>query len=542
MADFDFTQPDFEDSLEQVKWNRFQYTRRKQYETEENADGTITVTVTTDDDEEFTCLYPLYDREKVYELLTETEAPNLKGIYVKDFDISAIMGQKNTFQSFDASYSFWDGNVNFKQVSFKEGKVDFSEASFGEGLIDFSEVDFGDGDVSFRGASLNNGDLTFSGARFGKGDVYFSYAVFGEGDIDFSKVNFEECDVFFSYAIFADGDVSFYETFFGTENVSFRNTVFGEGSVSFRKMQMKKGHLEFDSSKFKLGNIAFDECLFPNTLLTFDSAVFEDNELSFLDAVVDRLIFMNVTFNANVNLELKSCGELTLQHCTIEKAITCNTCRFNMLSFVHTVNLGQIHIDWEKNVAWQSNGVFGRIAYNRAVHQAIYRRMPNAIESGAYYEYHENRLTSRVFTAEEKTSQFRMLKENFNEIGQYQDEDLAYRTYMNYKTKSIKPGLEKAFYKIFGFVGGYGTRPISIVFSTAGTIALFGMLYALLLDFRHFFSRVLGWMYQSSLIFFTIGTGHVSTSFTKLLSGAESFIGVVLMAYLTVALFRKLLR
>ena len=75
---------------------------------------------------------------------------------------------------------------------------------------------------------------------------------------------------------------------------------------------------------------------------------------------------MNVTFSANVNLQLKSCGELAMQHCTIEKAVTFSSSRFNMLSFSDTINLGQIHIDWEKNVAWQSNGLFGRIAYNRA--------------------------------------------------------------------------------------------------------------------------------------------------------------------------------
>ncbi|MFA0815214.1 MAG: potassium channel family protein [Anaerofustis sp.] len=64
------------------------------------------------------------------------------------------------------------------------------------------------------------------------------------------------------------------------------------------------------------------------------------------------------------------------------------------------------------------------------------------------------------------------------------------------------------------------------------------------MDAASVWMKLLKGCYFSTITFFTIGYGDVlpANAWSAVLSGAEGFVGVVLMSYFTVALVRKLLR
>lgn len=336
--------------------------------------------------------------------------------------------------------------------------------------------------------------------------------------MDFSWAEFGKV-VAFNKAQFGDGSVSFAYAQFGHDNVDFSSVQFGHGNV------------DFSSAKFGHGNVYFNYAQFGHGNVSFNFTQFGHGNVDFSNSSAQRISFFRYTFSSHVNLRFKKIDELVLWECIIEKTLKCdNHGAYKTLSFKETINLGQIYIDWKNNNVYK--------AINDDNH-----------------------------TSEQKTAQFRMLKENFHNIGYYEDEDCAYKAYIDCKTKSLSWFLEafkegkqknllkgickgiasvfkKLFYKAFGLISGYGTKPLRILGCAVVSIILCGFAYSPFVSESYSFMSICKGLYFSTITFLTIGYENMKplSEFPAILSGIEGFLGLFLMSFFTVAVARKLLR
>ncbi len=167
-----------------------------------------------------------------------------------------------------------------------------------------------------------------------------------------------------------------------------------------------------------------------------------------------------------------------------------------------------------------------------------------------------------------KSEQFRILKENYNTIGQYDAEDYAY---VEFKRTELKADINEAKKKnkisllweypvsafkwaLFDFTGLYATNPIRVLLSMFIIYLLFSFLYISIpfLTGQHIFSSyeftstlsyIKTCFYFSGVTFYTIGYGDLTpTGVFRGIAVLEGFVGVFMMAYFTVAFVRKILR
>lgn len=406
-----------------------QYIRR--IYTHEPENGKITVTFWTTE-ARFDCVYRYMQRSEVYDRIKLGQPLNLRGAFVKDFDISEVALTRR-IKSIDASYTFFGGTVNFAHARF-EGGVSFAHAAFSGG-VSFAHAVFADGDVCFDSTNFGTGFVVFDNAQFGNGVLYFGGC-----------------------------------TLWG--NMRFCKTVMGGGDIRF------------------------------------------------IGASLGSLYFYRNLFPGHVDLRLRNIETLVVQDCVIEKTLRLDRYKgqavtFDALSLLDTIVLGQINIDWHEN----------RVQY--------------AIDNALYQDF-ETQQTVREFTHAEKAAQYRILKENFRKIGRYLDEDNAYRAHMRHKTHTPRMyGI-----KLFGVVGGYGTRPLTILLAAIAAIFAFGIAYYYTMELPHVLPPFFESVYFSAITFLTIGYGEITptTVLPAILSGIEGFCGLFLMSYFTVAVARKILR
>ncbi len=191
-----------------------------------------------------------------------------------------------------------------------------------------------------------------------------------------------------------------------------------------------------------------------------------------------------------------------------------------------------------------------------------------------YLSWDETQIHKAIYNSDaslkDKKETFLLFKENFRNIGRYDDEDKAYVEFKRCQAKakldeSKKKNLIKKIvgylrYRgnrfLFDFVGGYGTKPKNVFRFMAIIIFGFAPFYAFIPDFlkweeitKHFcsiefFNKLLIGLYHSMITFLTIGYGDVEPEsvWGSLLSGIEGFLGLFLMAYFTIAFARKVLR
>lgn len=281
---------------------------------------------------------------------------------------------------------------------------------------------------------------------------------------------------------FWDGRVSFEDATFGDGYLSFEGTTFGDGDVSFEFATFGDGDVSFNFSTFGDGDVLFD-------MVSYGERV--------------HLVFEGIKFNEELELDVEGLHKLTLYRCIL-KGVTRINGYPEQLSLLDTDILGRLRWTWDKQIKQSIN-------------------------------------TCRLSKAE-KASQFQLLKENYHTIGEYGAEDKAYKAYMDcYTRKWYRIPL-----KIFGLIGGYGTKPLSIIPAMLGTWVGFAIAYFFALpdQFHNGLLRFGDALYYSGITFLTIGYGeiHPLYDWARFLSVGEGFIGLFLMSYLTVAVVRKLLR
>jgi hypothetical protein len=423
---------------------------------------------------------------------------------------------------FDMTQSIFHGNkLTFKNSIFAHGVKDFQDTDFGNGEVSFLNTDFGDGSTSFVNTRFNDSNVSFKVARFGEGKEDFRFAKFGKG-----TVTFEQTD-------FGPGRIDFRNVEFGEGRANFNRCVFSEGEVTFEGAEVKNGKITFLRSHFGASMVSFELFQGNNSDMVFEKVIFPGN-VNFTKSFFSNLVFNSCQFNGTLNLHVESANEIDLYGCIARDIIDYYSHGESPSVKIFNINglrlLGKLYVQWEAN----------------NIKELIYNQKDTSVD--------------------EKASQFRTLKENFNGLGRYEDEDLAYVEYMRCRQKDIleKDLMGNIFRKsiayptyffrvlIFDWMGLYATSPARVIISIIAVQIIFSLLYTSfsligigdvvsgLEDEPVLFFKSI---YICVITFFTIGYGEfIPLGYSRILSGLLGFMGVFLMSYFTVAFVRKILR
>ncbi len=392
----------------------------------------------------------------------------------------------------------------------REGSGDYDEVVLKNFNAAFAFFDWGaeffyavfEGDTSFWNASFENGDVIFSSASFGKGRVPFQMANFGEGD------------VLFNDATFAEGDISFLDSIFEKGKADFSGITFGNGNVSFRGAKFRDGDLSFEHTNFGKADVSFEDVNFGEGCMFFAS----------LKVLGDW------------DMRVKKADVIDFSNSLIHGTLNFTGANINQLKLVNTQLTGKIFVG-------AGELLLGRKAKSKADVINI----------------------QQDTTHKEKREQFRLLKENFRSLGQYEDEDSAYFWLKYHEIRDeaeIKKGdnckirfKKKLVYGfkrvVFELMGKYGIAPRNVAVSMFVVLVLFSGIYykyfELLLPSGEgnetIINKASKALYHSIITFLTIGYGDCYPhGILRFLSGIEGFLGLFLMAYFTVSFARKVLR
>jgi hypothetical protein len=281
--------------------------------------------------------------------------------------------------------------------------------------------------------------------------------------------------------------------------------------MSFKLVDFGEAEVLFEHVDFGTGQVSFSESI--SKLLSFKGSRLD----AFMDLTVKRaeVIDLSDTVLRDI-VDLKP-----LNHRVKIKILYLNGMR----------NLGRIIINWRKNNI-----------------KRLIKSQPDTSER-------------------QKSEQFNILKENFDQSGQYEDEDKAYIQFKRYELKAdYKKAIRKgglSFFKlpsylfrwiIFDKMGLYATSPFRVLLSMIVVYALFSFIYLSLplmevgdivnsvgaTDGLSYFQTC---FYHSAITFLTIGYGdYYPTGLSRAISVVEGWTGLFLMSYFTVAFVRKILR
>lgn len=525
--------------------------------------------------------FAVISAEEIYDWIDKGEPINISGAYVKDFSLVDYRTNKGyddhkeiEIHDFRARKTFFDCEVStdfsnaiflgdkvfFEACIFGNGFVNFLNASFGVGDVSFKKTKFGSGSTSFRSAKFGEGVISFNNACFGTGDLNFVDTDFGKGDVDFKNTYFGDGNVDFKFAKFSNGDISFERALFGKGKKDFKNVEFGGGKVDFRRIEFNDGDVSFEGVEFGDGKVSFRSSVFGHGHKTFDQADFGSGDaqfdkvefgsgtVSFNQTKVMKISFLECHLNCYVDLRFGTCELVDLRNTIVRDILDVKpeTAKVS----IKEMNLSNMRILGRLFINWRENEVFDLI-YNQ--------------KNTDFFQ---------------KAEQFRILKENFRNNGQYEDEDASYLEFRRCESKAIlTESLAKDkksalwafptyyFQKyVFDYVGRYATAPTRVLVNMLLTFCVFGLVYfafsinSFLFQLGHvvaggtetvpFNAEHLSLLeafgnclYYSGITFFTIGYGdYFAHGILKPVAVFEGFSGVFLMSYFTVAFVRKILR
>ncbi len=419
---------------------------------------------------------------------------------------------------------FGSSDTIFKNSYFGKGFKDFQDTYYGDSFISFVNIDFNDGDVSFVNANFKNGFVSFKISRFGNGKVDFHYSKFGKGDISFERVEFGNGKIDFSKIEFGDGKVNFNRASFGKGIKTFEASSINSGKITFKQVQFTSGKINFEQIEYKNSDLIFNKSVFGQSNMSFNKA--KAKNISIKSCQLDRYFDFRVIYAEKINLSNTIVRDI-IDFKPFDFDIT-----INEINFAGMRLLGKLFIDWEQN----------------NVKELIYKQKDTNLET--------------------KAEQFRILKQNFNQTGQYNDEDKAYiefkRCEAKYELKkSIKHKKQNSIWAypsywfkdlIFDKAGLYATDPVRVLWSMIISYVFFSFLFMIFYYLNAgslsvdegqvgFFVYLGRAFYFSAITYLTVGYGDICPlGQNRWLASVEGFVGVFLMAYFTVAFVRKILR
>lgn len=538
-------------------------------------------------------LFGAVDMQVVYDSIREGKDINLDNFYIPEFSLAAYRRHTNldskenvTFNGFSAKNAFFeartiidfshskfaDGDVSFEGSHFAKGKVSFSGSVFGKGNVNFSHTLFRDGNIKFAGSYFGEGDFLFKNAvvkdgikdfqdmHFGDGEVTFANTEFNSGELLFINTKFNSGrfnfkitrvtggKVDFHYSVFGNCEIMFERTEFGNSRVDFRTVDFGSGRINFNRAIFGNGEVNFEGASCKAGKIQFKKSEMGNGPKSFNLIEMEDTEISF-----ERTEFGN----GDVTFYESKFKTLSLKSCHLDQYFDLRVSKAELLDISDTIVRDIIDIE----------------PYDFPVNIKILDLSGMRLIGKLYIDWLNNKCNQSILNQEnttlrQKADQFRILKENFNGTGKYDDEDEAYVMFKRYEAKSRltkeleKGGIRKFLsYLPYGFqwllfdkIGLYATSPGRVLFSVVFFWLFFGISYYFLelIGLGKTISSVgnpdnltvlVQSFYHAAITFFTIGYGDTyPIGMSRILAGFEGFMGVFMMSYFTVAFVRKVLR
>ncbi len=435
---------------------------------------------------------------------------------------------------------FGNGDIFFERVKFGDGNISFRSADFGDGAVDFRRAEFGDGEKNFMHSNFGNGTVKFVNSIFKSGKITFRLADFGVGDVDFHYTNFGTTDIFFERTIFSKGSLDFRGVEAKNTRLNFNHIKFDDGDFIFESLEITDGVVFLKNSVFGRGFINFENSRCTNTKMHIENVDFGYGSVSFNNAEFEEIRFKGSQINSYFDFRLKKCQILDLSNTVINDVLDLSPpdegVHVKTLYLQGVRLLGRIYLDWDRSNVKE-------LIHNQDV------------------------------TNYEKSEQFRILKENYRNMGLYEFEDLAYIEFKRAQGKAKYEEIKK--YKtskrlkasilyqlevlIFDKMGNYATNPVRVLKSMGIAYFVFSLIYlaleylfpnrALILsslfapDSPNVMGKVGKAFYHSAITFLTIGYGdYYPVGIIRILSSVEGFIGLFLMSYFTVAFVRKILR
>ena len=533
------------------------------------------------------------DTKQIYDFIKEKRDLILDNFYIKDFSLSSFrsynnlekkervllkgFSAKNAFfeanECTDFTYSsFSDGEVSFEGSHFAKGKVLFRGSVFGKGKVIFSNTLFRDGNIEFNNSVFGEGDFLFKNAivkdgikdfqdiQFGNGEVSFANTEFNNGELlfintrfnsgrfDFKVARISGGKVDFHYSVFGDCEIIFERTEFGNSRVDFRTVDFGSGRINFNRSVFGNGEINFEGASSKAGKIQFKKAVMGSGQKNFSQMELEDTDIS----------FERTEFGVGaVNFYESGFKTLSLKSCHLDDYFDLRLAKAKLLDLSDTIARDIIDLEpYDFPVEIKTLDISGMRLIGKL-----------------YISWKFNNCNSLIISQEgttlrQKAEQFRILKENFNGTGKYEDEDNAYVMFKRFEAKSWlslhkESGGIKKFasyfpysfqWLVFDKIGLYATSPSRVLLSVIIFWIFFGSVYYSfeLLGLGKTISSVgnpdnlsalIQSFYHSAITFFTIGYGDVyPMGLSRIISGIEGFIGVFMMSYFTVSFVRKVQR
>ncbi len=449
-----------------------------------------------------------------------------------DFSNVVFEGKKTNFKN----AHFGLGNLSFLNCKFNTPTTDFSNTSYSEGNNIFQYAEFADGLVSFENASFINGNLSFINARFNNGLTTFKNVDFGNGNVSFHFALFSKGNINFERTLFGGNLTDFSKVEFGSGKVDFRKANFGNSEVSFEDVMLQDNKLIFRRAKFGNSPISFKQSEMPNAQIILNEAEFGTGRISFFGVNANAIKIKSSILSSYVDFRVTRCEVIDISNAIIHNILDfkkgINQVKIDKLYIYSVRNLGKLFINWEEN------------------------DIPKIIGQQTKTTYHQ------------KAEQFRILKEDFHTMGQYEDEDKAYIEFKRNELKDIIHAAQKqsiskrvlAYIRfgfqtiVFDWMGKYATSPLRVLTSIFFVYGFYSVLYVLFELTNHgqisciatemgTWEKIIDSFYFSAVTFLTIGYGEcVPTGFFKIIAPLEGWTGVFMMSYFTVAFVRKILR
>lgn len=407
--------------------------------------------------------------------------------------------------------TFDECSINFDDLVLDNINIAFSNTTFKNTSISITAIQMRDGDISFRKAKFNGGSVELNSINKEKGNVTFGKAEFESCDVSLvncilNEANFNFTDVVLksdleiNNCLFSNGKILFNGTLFESQESMFLHVIFEECDISFGKYNRKKASpysiansvLNFQNTKF----IGSDRSLL------FEKFYTKENSSS-------RINFKGCFFDEDINLKYFDINALSFENCDNKDIINIQPTKRSTLGVLELYdirNMGNIYLNWDDTKSVLLNDAGSKESY------------------------------------ESKAQEMKMLKENYHNQGQYDWEDEAYVWFKRYESHG-----KFKISNILDTIGEYGTNPLRVFEWMLVCVVLFAALYCLKeVNIYPDGSEHVWWkpLYYSVITFFTVGYGDLSAQngLTAVLCGIESFLGVFLMSYFSVALVHKTLR
>ncbi len=287
--------------------------------------------------------------------------------------------------------------------------------------------------ITIKNQTIKKG-LNFSGCIFGGRveflDCIFDFRDMEEGEITFRNAVFQQDFLMKNVVMLSNSELDF-----SMEDVQFRRKDRGyEGSVRFECVDFQLIQISFLQTKFGVAEVIFNNCKLQKSHLNFAGS-FLENSLKIVG--VDEIPECDFNFTY-------AC-DFYIGNSVLGKDIQIsNVGRFRLVA---TEVRGKIY----SKDKWDREDDVKKLAEKEVLRGRTFYKYPKGTHPLLYSCRNKEENDGLA-------QEFLILKKNFKEQGNFEQEDNAFLLYLRYKERKIK-----CLYYILDFVGDYGLEPKKIL-------------------------------------------------------------------------------